>query len=121
MCQRCVDEGMDLEAVERQRKTVCEAVSEMSGVNFETTMKVMLAIEKFSEEFQAKQAEERAARALESARELNPELFAMLEAAGAEFTVQEFGTEVRLSPDGSPEPTPAHERDVPEPRTGLYL
>ncbi len=119
MCSTCEANGIPTEEIERQRRTVAEAVAEKSGVDIETCLRVMIAIEEFSAEFGAKQRAEREAEILESARAMNPELFAMLTAAGAEFVVEE--RRIPLDADGFPGAASAHERDVPEPRTGLYL
>jgi hypothetical protein len=104
MCKACEEAGID---VEEQRKTVAREVSERSGVDVETTMKVLLAIEAYREDFE----EQRKAEYLERARAANPDLFALLEAAGAEFTVQEAGP-IAINVDGEPVAAPAHIRDV---------
>lgn len=113
MCQECEANGID---IEKQRRELAEEIAKRTGVTVAAVMDVLLAIEEYREEYMEKQR----LAALAAARDANPELFAMLEAAGAEFAVTEVGA-VQISPSGEPEPEPAHSRDVPEPRRGMYL
>lgn len=110
MCANC-DEA---------RAKMIPEVARRSGVDEASTEKVLLALEVMIRENHEQEQAAYAARAeamLAEARDANPELFAMLTAAGAEFTVEELA----VPADGFPAPAPAHERDVPEPRRGMYL
>lgn len=103
MCQDCVEQGID---VEEQRKEIAKRLAEDTGLPLEDVLKVLLSLEDLRE--RVDQSRRRAI--IEAARQANPDLFAMLDQAGAEFAVEEGGR--RTVVEGEPKPAPAHIRDI---------